>query len=94
MANVAPDSKKLPKISPVKTARERLGHCDEDKTRKTAKQLGWKLTRGSLPQCEGCTEARAQQKNIPMDSDHVKYGKINGRIFLDISSIKIQKISK
>jgi hypothetical protein len=86
-AVVSTETKKTVKMS-IKTAHERLGHCDEEKTRKIAKHLGWELTRGNLPPCEGCTEARANQKIIPKDSDHGKAKEINGRIFLDISTIR------
>ena len=76
-ANVSTEKKRQVKMS-IKTAHQRLGHCDEEKTRKIAKQLGWELTRGTLPLCERCTEARAKQKNILKDSDHVKADDING----------------
>ena len=41
-----------------------LGHRNEDSIRKTAKQMGWELTRGSLKPCEHCAKSKAKQKNV------------------------------
>jgi hypothetical protein len=42
---------------------------DKDTTRKTAKELGWELSRGGLGVCGACTAAKARQKNVPQDSE-------------------------
>lgn len=38
----------------VKTAHDQLGHMSEKATRKTAKALGWTVTKGTLGNCESC----------------------------------------
>jgi hypothetical protein len=45
----------------IKTAHDRLGHCDEERTRATARLLNWVITRGSLPPCRDCAAAKARQ---------------------------------
>ena len=50
-------------VSIVK-AHDKLGHMDEEATRKTAKQLGWTITRGTLPKCESCAKGKAKQKKV------------------------------
>ena len=71
-------------------AHERLGHMSSAHTKATAKQLGWTIT-GVVKPCEPCAIAKAKQKNVPKSSEH-KVATVNGhRVFLDISSIKIQE---
>ena len=41
-----------------------LGHRNEDSVRKTAKELGWVLTRGTMKLCEYCARSKAKQKNV------------------------------
>ena len=41
-----------------------LGHSNEAYTRKTAEHLGWKVTRGTLGNCESCAIGKARQKNL------------------------------
>jgi hypothetical protein len=41
-----------------------LGHQNEDSVRKTAKELGWVLTRGTMKPCEYCARSKAKQKNV------------------------------
>ena len=73
----------------VAEAHKRLGHCDENKTRATAKELGWTLTKGKLLPCENCAKGKAKQKNImKVGEPKEKSKQVNGRIFLDISTIK------
>jgi hypothetical protein len=69
-------------------AHERLGHVNEADTRKIAKALGWELTSGKMGVCEACTSAKAKQKNVVKESDHVLASKPNQCIFLDIATIK------
>ena len=35
-----------------------LGHRNEDSMHKTARELGWTLTRGTLKPCEHCTQSK------------------------------------
>jgi Arginine methyltransferase-interacting protein, contains RING Zn-finger len=72
----------------IKTAHDRLGHCDEERTRDTARLLNWSITRGTLPPCRDCAAAKARQRNVPQVSNHVPTEDINGRVFLDVSTIK------
>jgi hypothetical protein len=68
-------------------AHGKLGHMSFQKTKQVANQLGWILT-GSSKVCKACAEGKAQQKNI---IDKAKKGLDsvqNGRIHLDISSVK------
>ena len=74
------------KIS-IKTAHERLGHLSEEETRKTAKQLGWTLSKGSLGTCESCAIGKAKQKRVKTSEPKEKSNKVNGRIYLDMSRI-------
>ena len=70
------------KISIAK-AHSLLGHGNEKEDRKTAKALGWTMSRGTLPPCQACAEAKAKQKNISKDSPHEPSTENNGRVFLD-----------
>jgi hypothetical protein len=69
----------LVKMSLVQ-AHEKLGHISEDATRKTAKQLGWHMTPGSLHLCDSCTVGNAKQRNVPKGSNHVSAIHPNERI--------------
>ena len=71
-----------------------LGHAGEDTTRLMCKELGHELTRGKMDKCEACAVAKAKQKNIPKETSHKKAEKPNGRVYLDISTIKAPKKSK
>jgi hypothetical protein len=72
----------------VMAAHERLGHINEPETRKITKALGWELKQGDMGVCESCTVAKAKQKNVIKDSEHLPATKPNERIFLDIATIK------
>ena len=48
----------------INTAHCLLGHRNEDSIRKTAKEMGWVLTRGVLKTCEHCAMAKAKQKML------------------------------
>jgi hypothetical protein len=43
----------------------RLGHCSEEMTRKTAKQLGITLTKIPFKPCVACSMGKSKQKNVP-----------------------------
>ena len=79
-----------PRIMTVQRAHEVFGHCDEEKTRSTAKLLGIELARaGKLGPCEACATAKAKQKNVPKENSDGSIAAKPGeaRIYLDISSI-------
>ena len=73
----------------VMQAHQKLGHINEDMTRKVAKSLGWELTKGSLGVCEACSVGKAKQKNVPKESEHKTVAtRPNQRIFLDLASVR------
>ena len=75
----------------VQQAHRKLGHCGEEETRKIDKALGWTITRGSMLPCVACAEAKAKQKNVPKVSDHEPTTDTNGRVHLDLATIKTPK---
>ena len=77
----------------IEKAHRLLNHMSEDETRKAAKLRGWKLTPGPLVACVPCTKAKAKQKNVCKESDTEKATESNGRIYLDISTIRAPKKS-
>jgi hypothetical protein len=64
-----------------------LGHVNEESTRKTAKELGWVLTRGKLKPCLHCAKAKAKQKNVCKASETPKAEKPGERVYLDLSNV-------
>jgi hypothetical protein len=72
----------------IVAAHDRHGHGSEDATRATAKALGQELTRGTLDPCEHCAAGKAKQKNVPKDSEHIPSAEANGRIYLDVATVK------
>ena len=46
----------------IQKAHGLLGHGDEESTRKTAQELGWILTRGTLMPCLCCAKEKATKK--------------------------------
>jgi hypothetical protein len=75
----------------IKQAHDKFGHCNEDATRKIAKQLGWELIPGSLGMCEACTIGKAKPKNVPKLSKGKPVKSGENRIYLDISTVKPKK---
>ena len=76
-----------PAIS-IERAHGLLGHCDERRTRATAKHLEWVISTGPMKPCESCATGKARQKNVPTISDGHKAVVPNGRWFHDQSTIK------
>ena len=52
----------------IEKAHQLPGHYNENSTRKTTKQLEWKITCDALKSCENCAVAKAQQKNVHKES--------------------------
>ena len=46
----------------IEKAHQLLGHCNENATGQTTKQLDWRITHEALKPCNNCAEAKAQQK--------------------------------
>jgi hypothetical protein len=79
----------------IEQAHAKCGHSNEEDARKTAKELGIMLTRGTLRPCEACTVAKAKQKNVIKRSVHkATTKKDERRIFIDISTVKKTKKGK
>jgi len=73
-----------------------LGHCNQDDARKIVKHigpevLGFSIKPGQKQACEECSKAKARQKNV---NKEVKSETSDGRIYLDISSIRPPKNNK
>ena len=84
---------KTPKYT-LTMAHSMLAHANEDDTRKTAKQLGWKLVPGSIL-CEACSAGKAKQKNVPKKTSPKATGsKDELEMHLDISTVKARKGDK
>ena len=79
---------KANKLISVNLAHQIFGHGDEASTRKTAKALGFELNRGTMKPCVSCSVAKAKQKNLPSLGEHVLSAESNGRVFLDLSTVK------
>jgi hypothetical protein len=84
---------RVKKIS-IDLAHQMLGHPGEDTTRLMCKELGHVLTRGNMKKCEACAVAKAKQKNVPKETKHKRAVAVNGRVYLDISTIKAPRKSK
>ena len=80
------DKLKGNKIS-LAQAHPRLGHCDIERTRRTAKGLGWKLTDGIIDECPSCAAGKARQKNVPKKTKRTLSKKPGERIHHDLSTI-------
>jgi hypothetical protein len=74
----------------IMKAHDLLGHCSEEMTRETAKEMGWILS-GTWKPCEACAAGKAKQKNVPKESEHKPATKGENRIFLDIATVKRTK---
>ena len=85
ISNVSTD--RTMKVS-VNKAHELLRHPCEVETRKTAKALGWELTREGMNVCEACSIAKAKQKNVLKESNHEKTSVAGERMFMDLMTIK------
>jgi hypothetical protein len=67
-----------------------LGHQNEDSVCKTAKELGWVLTRGTLMPCEYCARSKAKQKNVQKESATPKANVPGHRLYLDLSKVTVK----
>ena len=67
----------------IKKAHGIFGHMSEDATRKTAAQMGIRITRGGLGVCEACTISKARRKNLPSGPPRHTATKDNDRVWLD-----------
>ena len=75
----------------IQKAHRLLGHGDEESMRKTAQELGWILTHGTLKPCLYCAKAKAKQKNVCKESTAPKAKVPGGRVYLDLSKVTVSK---
>ena len=89
MINMAANPRATVTTMTIRQAHERFGHNNEDATRLAAKHMGIKILPGTMEPCDGCTMAKAKQKNVPrVNQIHVRSIKFGERMFSDISTIK------
>ena len=67
-----------------------LGHQNEDSIWKTAQELGWVLTCGSMKVCKHCVKAKAKQKNVQRESVNEKTSTPGHRLYLDLSKVTVK----
>ena len=70
-----------------------LGHRNEDSVRKTARELGWVLTRGTLKPCKHCARSKANQKNVQKESGAPKSEVPGQRLYLDLSKVTVKSVT-
>ena len=71
----------------LQQAHAKLGHCDIEKTRRTAKGLKWELKDGVMEPCPSCAAGKARQKNVPKVTQREKSTKPGERIHHDLSTV-------
>jgi hypothetical protein len=67
-----------------------VGHRNEDTIRKSAKEMGWVLTRGVLKTCEHCAMAKAKQNNVRKELEAKKAAIMGYRLYLDLSKVTVK----
>ena len=67
-----------------------LGHRNRDSIRKTAKEIGWVLTRGVLKTCEHCMMSKAKQNNVKKESVAKKATMQGHHLYLDLSKVTVK----
>ena len=70
---------------------QRIGHPSEEIVRKTAENLGLKLT-GKFIKCENCAISKARRKNVNKQIAE-RSSRKGDRFFIDISSINSESVS-
>jgi hypothetical protein len=65
-----------------------LGHCSEEMTRKTVKQLGITLTKTPFKLCAACGMDKSKQKNVPKSHEEEVEPGVGERLHGDISIIR------
>ena len=64
-----------------------LGHQNEDSVQKSARELGWVLTHGTLKPCKHCARSKARQNNVSKESVTPKAVVPGHRLYLDLSKL-------
>ena len=73
----------------IHRAHSLLGHGNEEVTNKTAKELGWVLTRSTLKPCEHTSKSKARQKNVAKESTAEKTTVSGYHMYLDLLKVTI-----
>ena len=92
----------LNRIITKKQAHAIMGHNDPQMSKKSCEYLGYQVKSGVMDPCEACAIAKARQKNLPTRVEvekkvrrpKVKANVPNGRIYLDLTTIKTTKLMK
>ena len=90
------------KVINANTVHGLVGHMNDVSGRQVMKYLGYDIARKSMTPCGACAEAKAKQRSLPSRVETVRTvvnpkqraSVANGRIFLDISSVKSPKLLK
>ena len=94
------ESRIMPPVKPKVTininhAHQLYGHYDEPTTRQAVYARGIGIVRGTLKPCNHCAMAKSKQRHVPaIESEADRAVKPNGRVALDISTIKAPKALK
>lgn len=75
----------------INQAHALLDHGDVESTQATAQMLGWTSTHGTPKSCLYCATAKAKQKNVVKESRSSKATKPEGRVYLDLLSVRVPK---
>lgn len=71
----------------LKEAHAKLGHCDIEKTKRTARKLGWDIKNTTMTPCASCAAGKAKQRAVPKSSDRDKASRPGQRWYHDESTI-------
>ena len=67
------------------------GNIVEDTTQRMSTKLLLEIKSGKVQKCLSCVVANMRQKNVPKKITHEHKKNANGRVLLDISTIKAPK---
>jgi hypothetical protein len=65
MMNVERAQEKRQVEMTIEEAHERLGHQDEESTRKIATRLGWKIKSETMEKCKACVADERKYRDVP-----------------------------
>lgn len=81
----------------MEEAHEKLGHCNKEMTRMIAQEFGWDMKGGTNTVCQAYAEGKQKQKHVTIVNDQANKEvatEVNGRVHLDISSVKRSEESR
>ena len=74
----------------INTANCLLGHRNEDSMQKTARELRWTLTCGTIKACEHCAKSKAKQKKVRKETVTDKVTIPRHQLYLDLSKVNVK----